>query len=665
MTILSLQAKQDHLEKIAKTSDPIKALSEFVWNALDADASEVTIDFLRNPLGGLQEIRISDNGTGIPYDRAQHDFGNLGESWKKDKRRTAKEHRALHGKEGRGRLRFFSLAQKALWKSTYQKGKDLHQISIEISAGALEKSNLSEISGSTTSATGTVVELAPLKESFDWLGSREATLQFTALFAPYVLQYPQVRLVYDGHLIDPKETIAYSYEFPKQTVVGPSRTIKDISLRVIEWNSHIENRRIHLGGESGVILGSQPAHVVAPGFEYSAYAYNAFFQQMADENFLEIEGLTDPNFSKVMEHIRDQLGDYFRGRQADRAGSLIEELKQTGAYPYDGDPKDEIERRERQVFDIATYAVSSYSRDFKGAETSLKKMTLTLLREAIRHNPEALSNILRAVVNLPKSRQDEFSSLLDKTELGNIISASTLIADRVLILELLRGMVFKPQHRATIKERGELDTLVRENTWIFGEHFHITLPEIGLTRIIERVAEDIASSTRGKRKIVKSDGKVGRADCFLGRVVPHPEQDRREYLIVELKRPSIKIGRKELDQLEDYVLALRTQPDFRHTTTTWSFYLVTGDYDDAIRDRITQKDRPPGLFIEKDNYRVWVKAWSEVIRECESRLKFIQDKLKIEISDSEIETRIAAIKNSMMSSDSRKVVRFPKGQEGV
>ncbi len=80
MTILSLLAKQDHLEKIAKTSDPIKALAEFVWNALDADSTEVAVNLLRNPLGGIQEIRITDNGTGISHDRAQRDFGNLGES---------------------------------------------------------------------------------------------------------------------------------------------------------------------------------------------------------------------------------------------------------------------------------------------------------------------------------------------------------------------------------------------------------------------------------------------------------------------------------------------------------------------------------------------------------------------------------------------------------
>jgi hypothetical protein len=458
----------------------------------------------------------------------------------------------------------------------------MQELVIEILAGALEKCDVSDPSASSCIDTGTVVELAPLKETFDWLLGREAFLEFNAVFACYVLQYPGVSISYNGRAIDPADTILQSYEFPKQTIVGPHRRVEDLSLKVIEWNSATESRKIYLGGETGIVLGSQAAHVQAPGFEFSAYANSTFFQEMADANLLELDDLSDPDFTFVMEHIRDRLGDYFRQRQAERSRGLIEDLKSEGAYPYEGDPKDEVERRERDVFDIATYAVSSYSREFKRADTSLRKMTLTLLREAIRHNPDALSIILRAVVNLPKFRQDEFSSLLQKTELGNIITASSLIADRVTTLQVLSSMVFSPQHRSTVKERGELDAVVRDNTWLFGERFHITLPEAGLTRVMERVAEELGSG-RAPRRVRKPDGATGRLDCFLGRSVPHPDQNRREFIVLELKRPSLKIGREELNQLEDYVKALKSQPDFARTDTYWNFYLVTGEYDPAIR----------------------------------------------------------------------------------
>ncbi len=80
----------------------------------------------------------------------------------------------------------------------------------------------------------------------------------------------------------------------------------------------------------------------------------------------------------MVDYIRDEVGDYFRGREAEKSSELIQPLKEAGVYPYEGDPKDEIERRERQVLDVATHAVQSYSGDFKKAENALKKIILGL-----------------------------------------------------------------------------------------------------------------------------------------------------------------------------------------------------------------------------------------------------------------------------------------------
>lgn len=80
MVVLTLKAKHDHLQKVASTRDYVKALAEFVWNALDADATQVSVDLIRNALGGLESFLIRDNGTGISKKRAEHDFESLGES---------------------------------------------------------------------------------------------------------------------------------------------------------------------------------------------------------------------------------------------------------------------------------------------------------------------------------------------------------------------------------------------------------------------------------------------------------------------------------------------------------------------------------------------------------------------------------------------------------
>ena len=102
----------------------------------------------------------------------------------------------------------------------------------------------------------------------------------------------------------------------------------------------------------------------------------------------------------------------------------------------------------------------------------------------------------------------------------------------------------------------------------------------------------------------------------------------------------MKIGRKELDQVEDYMNAIRQQPDFSHTDTTWHFFLITSEYDDSVEARISQSGRARGIAQEGDGYTLWVKTWAEVLRESDARHQFIQDKLKIEVSDADIEARI-------------------------
>lgn len=645
MTTLSLHAKQDFLEREASGRDPIKAISELVWNGLDADATNIRVVFEQNALGGVTAIKVIDDGEGITPERAETDFANLGASWKRSKHKTASG-RAIHGKEGRGRLRFFSLAQRAQWHTTSLVDGALVSQHLEIHSKSLDRC-IVEAVNVARDATGTTVELTSLKEKFDWLLTPDAFRQFSTVFAPYLLHYPSTKIWWNGFDVDPKITIDRWEDLPHRSIQLPTRTIDDLRLRVIEWTTGSDSRQIHFGGEDTIVLGSQPAHVTAPGFVFSAYAYSSFFQEMADGHLLELDDLNEPDFMAVLAHIRSELTNYFRSRITEQSLGVIQELKDEGSYPYEGEPKDEIERRERQVFDIATYAVNSYSRDFTRAEPSLKRMTLTLLKEAIKHNPDDLTTILRAVVDLPKTKQTEFSSLLRKTELGNIIGASSLIADRVTALSVLKGMVFDSKFRNTVRERGELDALVRDNSWLFGEQFHITMPEAGLTKVMNRVAEELGNKRKG-RKVTKSDGKTGRLDIFLGRSVPHADASKLEFLLVELKRPSLRLGRKELDQVEDYVTAIRGQPEFLHTDTTWNFYLIATDFEEEIKPRVYQRDRPNGLFLDGDNFKFWIKTWAEIVRENEARLNFVQDKLRVEVSDVEIEAKITELRQVVL-----------------
>jgi hypothetical protein len=63
---------------------------------------------------------ISDNGSGIPFAQAGHEFSYLGNSWKLRTGKTRERNRALHGKNGQGRFRAFGLGRKVVWETTTQ-----------------------------------------------------------------------------------------------------------------------------------------------------------------------------------------------------------------------------------------------------------------------------------------------------------------------------------------------------------------------------------------------------------------------------------------------------------------------------------------------------------------------------------------------------------------
>jgi hypothetical protein len=200
-----------------------------------------------------------DNGSGISKLRAEHDFESLGESWKLQVHRTPVLARAIHGKEGKGRLRFFSLANRAQWSSVYRDSDRFILLSIGIDADRLQTSNVSEPEPAPNATeTGTVVELAPLKDTFDWLGSKEARAEFNAIFAPYILQYPGTEIAYDGKSVDPSLTIERADEFGARSIVCPSGTVRKVSLKVSNGRRRVAVERFILVERAGLFSARNP-----------------------------------------------------------------------------------------------------------------------------------------------------------------------------------------------------------------------------------------------------------------------------------------------------------------------------------------------------------------------------------------------------------------------
>ncbi|UOO89497.1 ATP-binding protein [Vitreoscilla massiliensis] len=159
--IKSLDIQEDGVSRLAKSS-PERAIAELIWNGLDADANNITVQVNLNDLH--QSIIVQDDGSGINYKVADGYLHKVGGSWKKLKDVTGAG-RTLHGEKGEGRFKAFSIGRYVQWKTIFKEDKKLFEFDIASSKDEITKIQISELRHSLNKKTGTIVEITELHDA--------------------------------------------------------------------------------------------------------------------------------------------------------------------------------------------------------------------------------------------------------------------------------------------------------------------------------------------------------------------------------------------------------------------------------------------------------------------------------------------------------------------
>ncbi len=628
MKSISVQVQADHLQKLARARKPVLAIAELVWNALDADAQEVRVEFDTNDLGGIDEIRVVDDGHGIAYDEVEAVFAKLGGSWKRTAAHSRSEHRLLHGKDGKGRFRAFALGENVRWDTQSHSESGTVEFSISTSTHKLGTFEVGDPRASDRDDTGTTVVISNLPKPFGSLVGASAILEFSTIFALYLRQYPTVRLRYNGQRVSTSDLESHIAEYPLNQIEVAAGTTVDAHLTVVEWNCAME-RALFLCDEDGFALFEIPAGVQAPGFNFTAYLKANYFRELEDENILEVSDM-HPGVQKVVGTARECIRTHFRRRTAELATDIVASWKRDDVYPYQGEPTSVIERAEREVFEVVALNVNSYLPDFRDLDTKSKKFSFRLLKESLEESPEAVQRIIKDVLDLPKSKQEELATLLQKTTLSAIISASKVVADRLDFLRGLELLVFDPDSKDQLLERSQLHRVVVDETWIFGEEYALAVDDESLTEVLRKHIEATGQDIEILDPVTREEGKRGIVDLMFSRTIPQPRATEHEHLVVELKRPKVSIGHEALTQIKSYAFAVAEDERFRDTETRWTFWAISNEMSDFARKEANQTGRPFGLVFDDDKHRIriWVKTWAQVLDEGRARLQFFREKLE-------------------------------------
>ncbi|MFE3824852.1 ATP-binding protein [Streptomyces sp. NPDC059092] len=622
MGSITLRVEQDHVEGVAKLNDPVGAVVELIWNALDADATNVTVEIERNELDGISKVLVSDDGHGMVSEACPSYFDKLGGSWKKTSLVSMGKHRAMHGRNGQGRVRAFALGQNVRWVTVGEGIDGRVKTVVQAGRSAMRDYRIDTV-GLTSEKCGTTVEAWGAVPHLDrLLNSSKVVAALTTEFALYLETYPDSSITYIGTRVDPGEVQVHSAVYQLSQVgdfVAPE-------LRVIEWRK-VVTRELALCDSMRMPLVKLRPEIQAPGFNFTAYlSWQGFEDRPLDLALVDWD--EDSPASAVVEQARERLREHFRSRVDARRREQILEWQRQEVYPYKGEPAEPADITEREAFDtVATTIAKHIPKSHKA-----KRATLGLLKETLAAKPDHTPEILDKFFSLSRQEKEELGFLLQRTSLTSLIRTSTEVTDRLDFLRALEILLFDSESRKVTRERDQLHTILENEAWVFGEEYSLMVSERGFSEVLRKHLAILRAPEPEDTTVRLLGGESGRIDLMLSKTTVWAQKPH--HLVVELKRPNVKLGMNEFGQLVKYASTVMADERFRANEANWDFWLIGNSMDDTLRSLTRQPNLPPGQAGTSGSHaRLWVREWSEVIQECKQRLHFYRDRLEYQSTD--------------------------------
>jgi hypothetical protein len=556
--------------------------------------------------------------------------------------------RALHGKKGVGRYRALALGGRLVWDTRFEEGGLLFGYQISFDDDDKRKVNSTELSPSAGHKGTTVTVFNPTTKR-GTLEIEAVRPQLTECFALYLRQYQDVDLRYDGARIIPDDLISRSAEI-KFDYVTEGGNLSPQTLTIIEWKAQLD-RALFLCSREGFSFREVPAGVQAPGLRFTAYLRSALLEELESREAIDVE-LGD--LGRLLDVTRGKLREYISKRQAEQTAAMVEEWKQERIYPYEGAAQDDVEQAKRQVFDVVAENVTRYLPEFKRSQTKSKQLTFNLLRYAIESSPSSLKKILEEVIGLPKEKQEELAVLLDKSSLSAIINASKVVADRLEFIQGLRSMLYDSPYRDKLLERKQLQRLVADNTWLFGDEYLLMNDDESLTNVLKKhldrrgylvdegLVEFFGDVTfeGGGTGIVdlalssEPSTEVTEPGTVIGKTLARAGADPIRNLVIELKRPTQRVTPKVLAEVRDYAFAIAQDERFQGLPARWTFWALSNEISEQAQQEATVMNLPPGVVYQSGivsgknfEYTIIAKTWAQVLDQASQRLEFFRKHL--------------------------------------
>lgn len=641
-----VQISNEGIRKALKKISMEEAVAEYIWNGFDAQATSVELSYeTEGPFGRVTTLTVTDNGTGIPAGMLQKKFTPFLESEKASKRRE--ENAGLEGKNGYGRLTFHKFAGRADWETCYLEGQGALGYGITIQAGALDDYEATEPQP-VKRRPGTRVVFTRLAEGLhaEYFAQRiKPFLQNEFAWYLEVNKQRGLQLTIQGQGIVRDPLMADHETFAIEIEKDPTREETwYFECTYVQWKNRLndEYSRFYFLNDEGRFKYKTNTRLNKKGdnFYHSIIVKSAFFDNLAiyDEEEEDTRPVLFPELAprKVYKMLTERLNNFLRRKRKPflhrSADALVTHFEEENVMPaFGNNPWDRMRKGNLETLIKGLYEAEPAL--FSQLNTEQKKTFLGLLNLALDSDErDHLFTILENIVELDAEDRATLSSVLRSTRLSHVTKALKLVRDRLTAIASIRELVFNHELRAN--ERDHLQKVMEAHYWILGEQYSLVCAaEAKFETALRNYLQILRDGEPAPTPSIDHPDKLKEMDIFLVRQLWGATMVNN--VVVELKSPTtVKLlTARQLDQIKRYMNVILSVDAFNaESNASWDFYLIGQDYDDSIANEKKNAEHhgEKDLVFKVANYRIYVKRWSEIFIDVELRLKWLNDKLRME-----------------------------------
>ena len=634
-------------ELLTRYRDTFTAFCELLNNSLQAKATRIdlVIDYTGSAASrtSLTRIEVTDNGQGVSASEFEDKILLIGTNVKKDG-------------QGVGRFGALQLGEKMTIDSVAFDPAGHHYTRIHFPldtsaiSSALSKVNLEYDVETLKKKTNpyyrvTIEKLhhnkqgkIHLRNKISEKFSSEAIRQ--SLFEKYPLQifHREVEFTINGATLNPTSFVVGQPTLKKTMYIDLKGTEHLFDIHFYQVQSDLHKVKVFFYIDNAGIKS------VAQEFTYSSDWYTPdlgtwfiyldapFFSSDLFRN-IDLDSLGDEEIKNLKEFIKDNVNDFFKANNK-RFEKFIAGLERDSSYPKSFETPMSDSRE--LVFQKIAYIVEDEYKLMDQKNEKIRGLFYSLIDKALANGH--VEEVFTKVADLSDDNMRKFHQLLEQTELENIIAFSSAVAAKLQFIDFLHELTYGDVSRVLL-ERSQLHKIIERELWLFGEAYN-GCPHLWSDKKIGNILEELRQkfldyppSKEDGNLIQEVDGLDNITDLFFLNEKVLDNEDR-EIMVVELKSPRCAIGKKELQQIDEYAFTVESYPGLPKENTRYKFILVSSRLTPYAKSKLKssrEKYSIPFLYDRKagKNIEVYVVEWSELIELNRRKLGYLSSKLEV------------------------------------